>query len=91
MENKVESIALKRAITLKTEGHWNIHSTKTDKYQTNKEKIDWMLKEFIKINPNLTTDRIGPVSILNKKYDIKINTLKGINYHQNQHIKRYKL
>ena len=72
MENKVESIALKRAITLKTERHWNIHSTKTDKYQTTKEKIDWMLKEFIKINPNLTTDRIRPVSILNKKYDIKI-------------------
>ena len=52
MENKVESIALKRAITLKTERHWNIHSTKTDKYQTTEEKIDWMLKEFIKINPN---------------------------------------
>ena len=31
-----------------------------------------MLKEFIKINPNLTTDRIGLVSILNKKYNIKI-------------------
>ena len=31
-----------------------------------------MLKEFIKINPNLITDKIRPVSILNKKYNIKI-------------------
>ena len=38
LENKLESIALKRAITLKTDGHWNIYSTKTEKYQTNEEK-----------------------------------------------------
>ena len=31
-----------------------------------------MLKELIKINPNMNTDRIGPVSLLNKKYNIKI-------------------
>ena len=36
--------------------------------------MDWMLKEFIKINPNMNTDRIGPVSLLNKKYSIKIET-----------------
>ena len=74
MENKLESISLKRAITLKTEGNWNTNSFKTEKYQTTEEKIDWMLKEFIKINPNMNTDRIGPVSLLNKKYSIKIET-----------------
>ena len=31
-----------------------------------------MLKEFIKINPKMNTDRIGSVSLLNKKYNIKI-------------------
>ena len=72
LENKLESIALKRALTLKTEGHWNTNSFKKEKYQTTQEKIDWILKDFIKINPNLNTDKIGPVSLLSKKYNIKI-------------------
>ena len=38
LQNKLESIALKRVITLKTEGHWNTNSFKTEKYQTNEEK-----------------------------------------------------
>ena len=41
-------------------------------YIITEEKIDWMLKEFIKINPKMNTDRIGSVSLLNKKYNIKI-------------------
>ena len=32
LENKLESIAPKRALTLKPEGHWNTKSTKSEKY-----------------------------------------------------------
>ena len=73
LENKLESLALKRAIALKTEGHWNKHNIKNKKYQTIEEKIDWMLETFIKINPDLQTDRIEPTSLLNKKYNITID------------------
>ena len=38
LENKLESIAFNRAITLKTEGHWNTNSFKTEKYLTTEEK-----------------------------------------------------
>ena len=31
-------------------------------------KIDWILKDMIKINPTINTDKIGPYLILNKKY-----------------------
>ena len=53
LENKLQSIALKRALTLKTlEGHWNTQDIKSKKYQTTQEKIDWLLKDIniIKIN-----------------------------------------
>ena len=41
LENKLESIALKRAITLKTEGHWNVNNTKTENTnQLRKNRLD---------------------------------------------------
>ena len=41
LENKLESIALKRAITLKTEGHWNTKRTKTkNTKQLKKNRLD---------------------------------------------------
>ena len=58
LENKIEASALKRALTLKTEGHWNTQCTKTENYQTTQEKIDWLLKDIVKINPNLKPDKI---------------------------------
>ena len=42
-----------------------------------------MLKEFIKINPNLITDKIGPVSILNKKNNIKIEARNKVTIKKN--------
>ena len=32
IENKLESMALKRALSLETEGHWITQSTKSEKY-----------------------------------------------------------
>ena len=78
LENKLESKALKRALTLKIKGHWNTQGIKSDKYQTTQEKIDWILKDIIKINPNLNTDKSAPFLILNKKYNINIENRNEI-------------
>ena len=68
LENKLESLALQRAITLKTEGHWNPQNTKKEECQTTKEKIDWLLKDTLKINRKLNTHKIIPYSNTRHKH-----------------------
>ena len=72
IENKLESIALKRALTLKTERNWNTQN------QKNIKKIDWLLKGIIKRNPNINADKIVPYSILDKNYNIRIDDRNDI-------------
>ena len=48
LELKLEELAMKRALTLKTEGHWNNHAFKNDNMQTTQEIIDWNLKTQLK-------------------------------------------
>ena len=60
LENKLESIALKLAIALKTEGHWNLRKNSTKNIKPHK-KIDWLLKDIIKINPYSDTDKMRPI------------------------------
>ena len=67
IENKLKSMALKRALSLETEGHWITQSTKSEKYQNNTRKIDWPMKDIIEINPSKNADKIGPCCVNNKK------------------------
>ena len=41
---KIEHIALKRALALKAENHWNLQQQKSIKYQTTQEKLIGGLK-----------------------------------------------
>ena len=52
-ENKLESLALKRALTLnlKAKGHWNTKH-KIRKIATNSRKNLLLMKDIVKINPN---------------------------------------
>ena len=65
---KIECNALKRALALKAENHWNFQKNKSENYQTSQENIDWRINNIPKIDPNIKTDKISPTSILDKKY-----------------------
>ena len=78
IELKLEETALKRALTLKTERHWNMNNYKNEKIQSTQEIIDWKLKNVIKIDPNPISDKISPFSILNKTYKINIENRDSI-------------
>ena len=75
---KTESTALKRALALKAEGHWNLQKQRTEKYQSTQEKIDWRINDILKIDPNIKTDKITPTSITDKKYTTNINKREDI-------------
>ena len=49
---KIEQTAIKRALALKAENHWNSKKQQSIKYQTTQEKIDWRIKDILKIDPN---------------------------------------
>ena len=57
---KIESTALKRALALKAEGHWNLQKQRAEKYQSTEEKIDRRINDILKIDPNIKTDKITP-------------------------------
>ena len=76
---KIEQTAIKRALALKAENHWNLKKQQSIKYQTTQEKIDWRIKDILKIDPNTKTDKIAPTSIIDKKYTTFINERNDIN------------
>ena len=70
---KIKYTAIKRALSLKAENHWNTQTIKSSTYQTNQEKIDQQLKEILKIDPNIKTDKITPTTLMDKSYTTKID------------------
>ena len=75
---KIEHTAIKRALALKAENHWNLKKQQSIKYQTTQEKIDWRINNILKIDPNTKTDKITPTSIIDKNYTTTINERKDI-------------
>ncbi len=69
---KLEEIALKRAISLKAEGHWNYRKINNDKLKTTMEIIDDKIKEITGENPNIGTDKTQITTIANKEYTTTI-------------------
>ena len=69
-----------RAITIKAENHWkkNYPKVNPDEYQTNTEKIDNELKTILEKLHNKSSDRIRPTSILDHKFETKIETRENI-------------
>ena len=76
---KLEYQALKRALALKAENHWNIQKLKSPKYETNQERIDQRIKDILKIDPNIKTDRNIPITIMDKNYITIIAQREDIN------------
>lgn len=74
-DNKFTAIALKRAITLnikqKNTGTINITNQMTTKQHKNTIYMDWLLSN-LSIKPDLHCDKIPPVLMLGKNYNLKI-------------------
>ena len=60
---KIELTAIKRALALKAESHWNLKKQKSIKYQSTQEKIDWRIQDILKMDPNTKTDKIPPLQL----------------------------
>ena len=78
LSDKIEEATLKRAITLKGEGHWSFDDYRPDNYQTNQQKIDTYLKQ-LHIDPRVKTDRIIPKNNLKKAFKIVIPEKDKVN------------
>ena len=72
LSQKVLETALKRAFTIKSQGHWRYEPVRPeDTYPTTCQQIDAFIKNNIKIDPRTNTDEIIPVN--NLKRNLKVN------------------
>ncbi len=78
IKSQIETTALKRALTLKTEGHWPVSQEQNTYIKTTQQKIDHHLKVDVKINRTLVTDKIAPISNINKHFKTQISDRNNI-------------